>query len=208
MAQQDNVKGVLLDFDGTLVTLGTDYHAMRKAVREILHSHGLRLGEGALLDSLALLRAQSETSEESKCIAQAYEELGRQEWRARWESRALQGSRSFCASLLRSKFPWAIVSNNGRGIIDFCLRRFGFSAPSALVAREDVSDPKPHPAAAELALARLGIKPSAALLVGDSSIDRTVGESLGIETWIIPSEEKSGRKRQLQTLRSRLGIVR
>lgn len=189
MAKRRRVRGVLLDFDGTLVELATDYRALRRALVETLAPHGVRIDTGSMLDGLAAALQEARDGRTSKALASAYRVVDRFEWAARSAARPIPEGRALCTTCEKRALPWAIVSNNGERIIQWCLKSFDFPAPAAILARGTTRAHKPHPSVGIKALERLGIAPEEALLVGDSEIDVKLGLALGIETWRFPRQD-------------------
>jgi phosphoglycolate phosphatase len=56
-----------------------------------------------------------------------------------------------------------------------------------VVGPEDVKHPKPAPDMLQLALERLGVPISAALYVGDMSVDVQTARSAGVAVWVVPT---------------------
>ncbi len=57
----------------------------------------------------------------------------------------------------------------------------------AALGPEDSGIPKPNPAMVQLALNRLGAKPSEALYVGDMAIDVETARNAGVAVWVLPT---------------------
>lgn len=207
MAKHRRVKGVLLDFDGTLVDLATDYEGLRVALKEILEPHGIRVADRSLLDGLAVARGRPRSKGVARALAAAYRAVDRFEWAARGEALAIPEGRDLCVALEGSGLPWAVVSNNGPRIIRWCLARFDFPEPAAVLGRGTTRAHKPDPSVGVRALWRIGAAPGDAILVGDSDNDSRLGRALGIETWRVPGRLREARAATFLRIRRRLGLV-
>lgn len=206
MAEPRRVKGLLLDFDGTLVDLATDYKDLRIALREILQPHGIRLKDGSLLDGLAAAKRRKSGGGAASAFAEAVRTIDRFEWAARADARPIPGGRSLCVDLDHGGLPWAIVSNNGLRIIRWCLRSFDFPKPAAIVARGSTSKYKPDSSVGARALARIRVAPCDAIFVGDSDADSKLGRALGLETWRIEGRSGPSRAALFRRLRRRIAL--
>lgn len=85
-------------------------------------------------------------------------------------------------SQLRRRGPkTGVVSTKYRYRIEGILRRDGLlSAFDAIVGREDVSLPKPHPEGIERALHAIGVAPAEAVFVGDHPVDARAASAAGV----------------------------
>lgn len=202
MAKHGALKGILFDFDGTLVDLATDYRGLRRSVGALIARHGVRLAEGPLLDTLV------ESALPNSAMKRAYRLIDRFEWDNRTLARSVPGSLALCRRAVEADYSLAIVSNNGRRVIEWCLDRFGFPRADVVVARGDAERPKPNPAVAALALRKLELGPGEVLIVGDSPVDASLGNAAGIGVWIVPRRPLAERNRSLSKLYSRLDLGR
>lgn len=64
--------------------------------------------------------------------------------------------------------PWAIVTSTERARVSDTLARLGCACPSVVVGADDVASGKPAPEGYLEAAARLGVEPSACLVVEDA----------------------------------------
>ncbi len=208
MAKPGAIKAVLIDFDGTLVRLRTDYESLRRDLVRALPRLDPSLKSSSILDMLWRLRKSAASPERRRVVASAYHLLDKYEWAARSAARVIPEGRELCVSIDQAGLAWAIVSNNSRRIIEDRLDVLGFPEPNEIVARGNRRAHKPDVSVGRLALERLGVSCEDALLVGDSNIDRQLGTSLGIETWIIPERPAAERRRAHRVLQRRLGLGR
>lgn len=193
MEKRRVLKGVLFDFDGTLVDLSTDYRGLREALDELLAPHGLRVGP-SILESLARIRRLRRSGIPKDLSGLAYAIVDRHEWKARFAAKPVPGALSMTRRVDRLGLTWGIVSNNGEGIITWCLRKFRFPAPMAIVARGDATGHKPSASVGRLALRVTGLSPAATLFVGDTMVDRVLAENVGLDFWIVPRHPKAAQR--------------
>ncbi|MDX1501114.1 MAG: HAD family hydrolase [Thermoanaerobaculia bacterium] len=110
--------------------------------------------------------------------------------------RPLPGSRSALAGLARRRLALALVSNVPLpgALYRRVLERFGLAAPfGALRFSYDEGSRKPSPSMLRSALAELGERPEAALMVGDRrSADVAAGLAAGTRTVWVASEHDDG----------------
>jgi phosphoglycolate phosphatase len=93
----------------------------------------------------------------------------------------LPGSLEVLGALTAAKIPFAIVSQKLRSRVEEVLRREGLlEAFACVLGGEDVPAFKPDPSGLLLALERLGVPPSDALYVGDTTIDADAAANAGL----------------------------
>lgn len=151
----------LFDFDGTLCRLETDYQGLRERLEEFGAT-----GDG-LLD---LLLAVDDDPRARKLIEEA--ELAGLERGGDVEAGA-QLYRSFAENAA----TLAIVSHNGREVIETFIRTRGLPAPETILDRRALGAPKDESDAVPAYVARAGGAP--VYVVGDSGSDRRLAAKLG-----------------------------
>lgn len=73
-----------------------------------------------------------------------------------------------------------VTSKNSQELTDFLKRFPGADAVDTAVCASDISNPKPAPDSALLAVSKLGVSPSRAVFIGDSIYDMRCAQSAGI----------------------------
>ena len=111
-------------------------------------------------------------------------------------ARLAQGAKEVLSVLKEGNIAIAIVSRNGIRCIQRCFSKFDLPNPDLIVAREATNELKPHPEHFRLALERLGVTPSEAVVIGDSHHDIDGGRKLGIETVLVAHGEDRMFERQ------------
>ena len=176
-------KAVLFDIDGTLVDtlhvlvqgLGDAYeryNGHRPSNEEIRATIGVPLRV-----QLQMFRAGTPTEGELQDMI-GYT-ISRFEANKRREREVGPAVASLVACK-RAGYRTALVTSKNREEVDLFLARFE-AAPyaDAVVCASDVFHPKPHPQSVLLACERLGVAPSEALFIGDSTYDVECAHSAG-----------------------------
>ena len=81
------------------------------------------------------------------------------------DAKEIPGARQLLSSLEAAKVPWAIVTSGTRPLVTGWLEVLKLTQPRHLVVAEDVEKGKPDPDCYILGKSRLGLPPSAAVLV-------------------------------------------
>jgi 2-polyprenyl-3-methyl-5-hydroxy-6-metoxy-1,4-benzoquinol methylase len=171
VAEQANRPLALFDFDGTLCRLDTDYDALRAELE--------RLGGNGGAGLLALMLSLGDDPRAARVIAEA-------------EAAGLErGGEVEAGTRLYRSFAEdtrvAIVSHNGREVIEAFVREAGLPEPEAILDRSALGAPKDEsdavPALVENA------KP--VYVVGDSDADRRLAERLNASFLDVADELRS-----------------
>jgi predicted PurR-regulated permease PerM/beta-phosphoglucomutase-like phosphatase (HAD superfamily) len=182
------VAALLLDMDGTLVENDREQiaqMAMRLAVirrmlprfepdraaRRLLVTGDLLINEFLML--LGPLRLQ-------RPFYQALDRLrSLQGHAATAKFVPVPGSLEMLAGLARC-YPLALVTSRNATDVQTYLKQFDLTGTfQVVVTRDDLRQLKPHPAPVNLAAKRLGISPTACVLIGDTSLDLRAGRGSG-----------------------------
>ena len=156
-------EAVLFDMDGTLVDSS---HCVENTWRLWAAKHQLDLT--ALLaishgrqnhETIRMVAPHLATPEELAFLVHAEEEC-------REGIAAVPGARALLDSLDGAK--WAVVTSAWRTLAELRLQYAGLPAPEVLVTADDVSRSKPHPDGYLAAASRLGVAPSAYVVIEDA----------------------------------------
>ena len=161
MAQHTTRPLALFDFDGTLCRLGTDYDALR-AELEALGGEG----EG-LLELLLSLNGEPRAAEAADRAEREGLERGED---------VVAGVRLYRA-FADEQAALAIVSHNGRAVIEAFLRGRDLPRPEAILDRSVLGAAKDESGAVAAYLRETGADP--VYVVGDSEADRRLAARLG-----------------------------
>ncbi len=161
---------VVLDLDGTVVRLRTDWREAHRRVDPLLSSVGAgELGGLSIWDKVRLARRLG--------IAEVEEAVTALEVEGAMASSALP-----LAGLLRgwTGSPLGICTMNSRRASELALERCGLAgAVASMVAREDCAEFKPDPAPLLLCVQRLGVG-GRVVYVGDMRRDEAAAKAAGM----------------------------
>jgi len=174
---------ILFDFDGTLAVLNLDFAEMRRQLLTLTLSHGLPaedLHRLYMLEMIVHATAWLQQRHPEAAAAYAYEAeqlLQGIEIEAARGSRLLPGIEELLTTLQRRQIAVGIVTRNCNAAV-----RTMFPAIDAycqaFLARDHVTQVKPHPAHLQAALTRLGRSSTLTLMVGDGPMDIQAGKNL------------------------------
>ncbi|MHB9025099.1 MAG: HAD family hydrolase [Armatimonadota bacterium] len=177
---------LVFDFDGTLATCPYDFAQMRRSVLQAAHVYGLTPEQ---LDGLGLLEmievgAELLAPDHARALnfrREAMERLSSLEYEAAAHTHLLPEIVPTLTRLQQSGFRLGIVTRNSSAAVALIIG----SAPlpyDALLCREDVHQPKPHPDHVLHMLRLLDGTPEAALMVGDHPMDIAMGKAARMGT--------------------------
>ncbi len=183
----NEAKAVLFDLDGTLAETDIDFDRMRAVVRQTAAKYGSPDHVGHLDDILAgvndirdHLLERDPTAAES-FVNEAMQRLRDLERLYCAHPVEVDGALDLLHALRQAGILIGIITRNDR---DVALRTLGILALpfDVLVARDDVSRPKPDPGHVLAALRALNVPSSSAVVVGDLWIDIDAGRRAGCRT--------------------------
>jgi len=186
---------LVFDFDGTLATCPYDFAYMRQAVLRAARVHGLderQLGEHGLLETIAR-GAELLREDELRAVAfreEATHALSAIEYEAAAITRLLPGTLPALTALRAAGFRLGIVTRNSSAAV----ARIIGDTPlpfDALLCREDVRQPKPHPAHVHEMLHLLHSSPALSLMVGDHPMDIAMGQAADMRTVAVCTGQSS-----------------
>jgi phosphoglycolate phosphatase len=174
---------ILFDFDGTLAVLNLDFAEMRRQLLALTLSHGLpaeELHRLYMLEMVAYATAwlkQRRPEAAAAYFHEAEQLLQGIEIESARGSRLLPGIAELLETLRQRQIAVGIVTRNCNaavrtmfpGIDAYC---------QVFLARDHVTQVKPHPAHLQAALARLGRSSTLTLMVGDGPMDIQAGKNL------------------------------
>jgi phosphoglycolate phosphatase len=179
------LRGVVFDFDGTLVATRIDFAAMRRAVAALLRNWQLEpVAQGPhhyVLEMVAAgcraLRADAERAAAFEREAMATIEAF--EMQTCPFAAPFPGVMETLAQLRRRGYHVGIITRNGRNGVAAITSRYRLPH-DLLLTRDDVARVKPHPDHLLAALRGLHLKASEALMVGDHPTDIMCGKAAGV----------------------------
>ncbi len=186
------LRGLFLDLDGTLAdSLGV----MRGVHRAFLADFG-RVAEAAEFDRLNgpplpdvvadLARTHALPGPLSALLARYQDHIER----AYSHVAPAKGAEALLQAAARQGVPVALVTSNTRAIAEAWLKARGFQRYcTTIVAGEDVTQGKPHPAPYRMALARLSVAPDDGLAVEDTRTGASAALGAGLTTCLIGARD-------------------
>jgi phosphoglycolate phosphatase len=182
------IEAVIFDLDGTLAAFNLDYKALRGEVKEYLIRIGvpasvLEVNESTfgMLQKAELYFKNSVKSEQSFNEARA-QSLGiaeKYEMEAAAATNLMPGALETLKELKKMKVKVGLCTTSSETAATYILERFKIKDYFQFaIARDRVKHVKPHTEQLELALKTLGVRPNAALIVGDSVVDMQSAKEL------------------------------
>ncbi|MCM8816183.1 MAG: HAD-IA family hydrolase [Candidatus Omnitrophica bacterium] len=174
------LKGVIFDFDGTIVSQEIDFKKIFLEIRSLLLSYRLKEPKKILpiLEYLQKVKKINGKKAE-QFLKQAYTLLFLREEEASKNTRPIPGVKEFLTQLKKAGFFIGIVTRNSRIIVERTLKKLNIPY-DLLLAREDVLRVKPHPSHIGLILKKLKLKKSEVIVAGDHPLDVICAKKLGI----------------------------
>lgn len=178
------IKGVIFDFDGTLVDASLRIkEAKEEFIRKIL-GLGFNLGEldfkMPLEYIIRLLVKKYEVSREflMKILEECFQPY---ELEVFEKAELRPGAREVVKRLKGMGYRLGVASNNGRLTVRLTLEKLGILGYfDAVVARGDVDRLKPDDLPISECVKRLGISPCEAVYVGDTAVDVVAAKKAGV----------------------------
>jgi 2-phosphoglycolate phosphatase len=169
------LKAVLFDLDGTLIDSEKDIAAAANFTRE---RYGLEPVSGSVIatyvgNGVMVLLAKALGTEDQTKIQEAHE-IFKTYYRDHCadHTRVYPGTFDLLNALKKKNVKMGVVSNKPQEFTDAILEKLGL-APYFEVAfgPEATVNRKPHPEPLLTALSKMGVKPSEAVMIGDSYVD-------------------------------------
>ncbi len=170
------IKAVLFDFDGTLTQPGAlDFAAIKRAI-----------GCPPDMAILEYIDTANSPTEKERLIRI----LDESEEAAAHLSKPNRGAEAILDWLKSKDIQLGIITRNAltpviRSLENFS--RFSLEDFDVVISREDPIQPKPSPDGVRMALERLKIDSSEAVMIGDYLFDMAAGNSAGVATILLPA---------------------
>lgn len=172
------IKGIIVDFDGTMVDLFVNWHDLKEEFSNEYH-----LRQGLSLEDILL---QIKKNHGLSALQKAFLKVERYEMM--FPERCV-----FHATLLQRIRRWhekgiklSIFSNNMFKTIDYFLAKEKLTSIfDPIISKERVTRLKPDPEGLQMILSSWRLNQEKVLYVGDSSYDQIVGDACGVNTVII-----------------------
>ncbi len=182
----NNIKAIILDFDGTL---GDTTDLIIRTIQATIKELGLPSrtdAECAAMIGLRLTDTPPALFPEENVNVNEYASTYRRLFHTFNTDGAVKiypGVMKTLTELKDRGFTLTIASSRSHGTLDDYVMKLGFSdLISLVIGAEDVSEGKPAPEAVNKTLQKLNIKAEEALVVGDTSFDIDMGRNAGAKT--------------------------
>ncbi len=176
-----DVKAVIFDLDGTIVSFNLDYKALRGEVRVCLLRVGVPASVLSVKDSIFEMLKKTEIFvRNSGKSTEAMEEIRNEvlviaekyELEAARDTSLLPGASETLTALKRMGLKIGLFTLNSDKAANYILQRFKLSDFFGVtVPRNKVDFVKPNPEHLEMALKVLGVAPEETVVVGDGNVD-------------------------------------
>jgi phosphoglycolate phosphatase-like HAD superfamily hydrolase len=171
MELQEDIECVMFDLDGTLAEFPIDYESMRSELRSLFSTDAeLR----PLIPEVKRLAGN-----DSKALEKAFSIIDKYELASLDKGQVLDNAAKLYVDSCEGPKKVAIVTRNGRKMVEEFLEREGLPIPDIICSRDDVENLKPHPEQVDFIKRRLKVT-GRMVLVGDSRHDRELAENTGI----------------------------
>lgn len=174
------VKGIIFDFDGTIVSQEIDFKAIFQQMQQLLRSYNLKEPE-AKLPILEYLKEVERLNGNSakEFLINAHKLLLEREKQASKNAKPIKGIPEFLNQLSKNSFAIGIVTRNSKKVVSHLLKKKNLCC-HCLLAREDVPEVKPHPLHIEMMRRKLKIRKDETLVVGDHPFDIIAAKKAGV----------------------------
>lgn len=183
------IKGVVFDFDGTLVD---SMKLIHKVFNDALKKQGLPLIELDLLGRMAGRQIGEIIRLKVDVLESTVEEIRQDMFEGymagcKTDCQLFPNVRSVLKELKSRGIKLGIFTTTPRRPLEFVINRFGLKDYFDIsLAKEDVKS-KPNPYGLERIIKEFGIRKDECLYVGDSPADILAGKAAGVKTIIIPT---------------------
>lgn len=179
------LKGILFDFDGTLVKQNLDFELMFAAVRDTAQKYAdlpkEDQGRPYILEWVENFAENLDPNTSEAFKEEVKFVLREVEVKAARASEIFPGTKE-CLELLKLHgLSLGVVTRNCRAAVETAFPGL-VKYFTIVLARDDVELVKPNPAHLETALVKMELLPANGLMVGDHLLDLQAGKSVGMRT--------------------------
>lgn len=200
------LKAVIFDLDGTLVDSKIDFQKMKRRSIRLLEASGVK--QGLLTENMLnydieahakeYLRKKGAPEEAIQTVFQKVTKIMNQiELEAVESVRPVDGVVKTLVNLKEQGLKIGIITRSCREYTHRILEKLDLKRfIDAIVARDDVSKPKPAPEHPQYLMTILGVKPSETILVGDHPMDALCARNAGIRYFLVPGRNVNAKFRK------------
>ncbi|HOK56768.1 MAG TPA: HAD-IA family hydrolase [bacterium] len=174
------VKGVIFDFDGTLVFLSIDFKKIKEKILKEAEKLNLKI-PSENLPILELLEKIKKLNGEKgeKFYSLGHRILKTEEIKASEKTYPKKGVMDLLVKLKEKGIKIGIITRNCREVVEKVVDRFSIPY-DIILTRDDVKKYKPDPLHIKECLKKMGLQKNEVILVGDHFLDVRCGKKLNI----------------------------
>jgi len=206
-----DVRAVIFDLDDTLIRSKIDYKKMKSTIIKFLVEVGVEpglLSENMLNSELIKVAVEDlrkkEKSENTirKVISKVNEIMNRFELESINDAKLMEGALEVLGYLKSRGIKIGIITNGCRNYAMSIAKKFSLDKyVDAIVARDEVSDPKPNPKHLRVMLKILGVSAEETIFVGDHWIDASCARGAAVKFVLLKSGDKRWRFRDVNCMK-------
>ena len=184
----DKIKGIIFDFDGTLVSIHLDFGKIKEQIISFALNDNLKIPDNSLpiLELVESIVKSNKGKKNSLFRRKAMEILEKEEMKSAEKSMPVPDCVNFLQELKQKNLKIGIITRNCRKAVLPAIKKHNFPF-DVLLTRDDVKKVKPNPHHLKKALASLGLKPSEVIVAGDHPFDIRIARKLKIKNVAIMS---------------------
>ncbi|MGC8977151.1 MAG: HAD-IA family hydrolase [Candidatus Ratteibacteria bacterium] len=174
------IKGVIFDFDGTIVVLSIDFKKIKEKILKEAEKLNLKV-PSKNLPILELLEKIKKINKEKgkEFYSIGHEILKKEEIKASEKTYPKKGVLELLKKLKEKNIKIGIITRNCKDVVEKVVNRFSIPY-DVILTRDDVEKFKPDPLHIKECLKKLKLKRNEVLLVGDHFLDIRCGKKLNI----------------------------
>jgi len=184
------IKAIIFDLDGTITNFNLDYKTARAETIKHLTTQGLPASQFSLNESVfqmlnkaqIIMRNNGKNQKEFTKLKQTVLTiLEKYEIKSANSTNLIPGTQETLKTLKKMKLKLALFTVNSKKSTNYILNTFHLKNTfDAIVTRDSVPTVKPNPIHLETTLKKLKIKPTEAIVVGDSTWDMKTAQDLHV----------------------------
>lgn len=175
-----NMKGVIFDFDGTIVKSTIDFKRIKNRILEEAKKYRLKIPDASLPILELLEDIKGVNGKKGKeFYFKAHRILKKEELNASEYTEPQKGAVNLLKRLKKKNIKVGIITRNCRDVVENVIERFNIPY-DVLLTRDDVERVKPDILHIKECLKLMGLKKEEVILVGDHLFDVRAGKRAGI----------------------------
>ncbi|MCM8804098.1 MAG: HAD-IA family hydrolase [Candidatus Omnitrophica bacterium] len=180
MEKRVAIKGVIFDFDGTIVNLSIDFKKIKERILKEAKNFNFKIPSKSLpvLEFLEKIRKLNGKNGEDFFVI-GHKILKEEEIKASKKTYPKKGVLELLKNLKEQDIKIGIITRNCREVVEKVINRFNIPY-DIILTRDDIERVKPDPLHIKECLRKLGLKKNEVILVGDHFLDIRCGKKLNI----------------------------